>query len=56
MSAMKSIALDLEEHQARFVVIVPFGPRRFFRSRLAALAYVTLQRAGGRVAFVFPGL
>jgi len=53
---MKSLALAMQEKRATCVVLVPFGKNRFFKYRVQAIAYATLQRAAGRKATIFPGV
>jgi len=50
MSRMNALALELRQRRASCVVLQPMRKPRFYKSR----AVVALQRAAGRVAFIFP--
>ena len=54
MAQMKALAIEMRQRRASCAVLIPFRPTRFYKSRAVALAVVALQRAAGRVAFIFP--
>ncbi|MDE2202719.1 MAG: hypothetical protein KGJ38_08325 [Burkholderiaceae bacterium] len=55
MGHFKTISLELDESQCRYAVIVPFQPRRYFKTWMRARAYALVQRATGRLAYIIGG-
>ena len=56
MGKFSELHIELGERRSRYVVLVPFVGKKFFRSHGRAVAYLNRERAVGRLAYLFGGV